>query len=140
MRRETRLSRIAQALAEGATVTEIAEREGISRTTASTIANSDQCRQLLSEFADQEHDSLRGLYYRALRVIEHAMAARKEYANKEGFIVKGGPDHYARLAATKHLRDFLNAGRPKPQHPEKTKEERRLTLPELEALLKAQPK
>ena len=55
---------------------------------------------------------------------------------KEGQIIYGGPDHYARLAATKHLRDFLSAGRPAPKPPEK-EERRRLTLPELEALLKA---
>ena len=38
---------------------------------------------------------------------------------KEGQIIYGGPDHYARLAATKHLRDFLSAGRPVPKQPEK---------------------
>ncbi len=40
-------------------------------------------------------------------------------------------DHYARLAATKHFRDFLAAGRPTPKHPEK-QERRGMTLEELE--------
>jgi hypothetical protein len=46
----------------------------------------------------------------------------------------GGPDHYARLAATKHLRDFMAAGRPAPKPAEK-QERRGLTLPELRELV-----
>ena len=45
LRREGRLTRIAKALASGATVTEIAEAEGIGRTLASREANSPECRQ-----------------------------------------------------------------------------------------------
>ncbi len=66
-----------------------------------------------------------------------ALSARREYMTKEGQIIHGGPDHYARLAATKHFRDFLSAGRPAPKQPEK-QERRRLTLPELEELLREQ--
>ena len=40
LRRESRLFRIAKALASGATVTDIAEAEGIGRTLASREANS----------------------------------------------------------------------------------------------------
>jgi hypothetical protein len=83
-----------------------------------------------------EHDETRALFYRSLRAIEHALSARREYMTKEGQIIYGGPDHYARLAATKHLRDFLSAGRPAPKQPEK-EERKRLTLPELEELLNA---
>ena len=50
LRRDGRLARIAKALASGATVTDIAEAEGISRTTASRNANSPECRQLIAEF------------------------------------------------------------------------------------------
>ena len=71
----------------------------------------------------------------SLRAIEHAFSARREYMTKEGEILYGGPDHYARLAATKHFRDFLGAGRPAPKQPEK-EEKRRITLPELEELLR----
>jgi hypothetical protein len=75
------------------------------------------------------------LFYRSLRAIEQALSARREYMTKEGQIIYGGPDHYARLAATKHLRDFLSAGRPAPKQPEK--EGRRLmTLQEVEELLR----
>ena len=49
---------------------------------------------------------------------------------KEGEIVYGGPDHYARLAATNHFRDLLLAGRPASKQPAK-EEKRRITLQEL---------
>jgi integrase len=65
---------------------------------------------------------------------EHALSARREYLTKDGQI-QGGPDHYARLAATKHYRDFLMASRPAPKQPEE--KDKRLTLPELEAMLRA---
>ena len=64
-----------------------------------------------------------------------ALSARREYMTKEGQIMQGGPDHYARLAATKHLRDFLMASRPAPKQPEP--KNKLLTLPELEAMLRA---
>ena len=110
LRREGRLARIAKALASGATVTEIAKAEGIGRTVASKDANSAECRQLVVEFVNTEQDEMRALFYRAIRVIEHGLSAKREYLTKEGPILYGGPD--ARLAATKHLRDFFGAGRP----------------------------
>jgi hypothetical protein len=56
-----------------------------------------------------ERDEMRALFYRALRTIEQAFSARREYLAKDGQIIHGGPDHYARLAAGKHLRDFMAA-------------------------------
>ena len=47
----------------------------------------------------------------------------------------GGPEHYARLATTKHLRDFLMASRPAPKQPEEKRQ--LMTLQELEDLLRA---
>jgi hypothetical protein len=47
-------ARIAKALASGATVIDIAEAEGISRTLASREANSPECRQLIAEFVGDE--------------------------------------------------------------------------------------
>ena len=115
--------------------TEIAEAEGISRTLASREANSPECRQLVAEFVSDERDEMCALFYRSLRTIEQALSAKREYMTKEGQIIYGGPDHYARLVATKHLRDFMSAGRPAPKQPEK-QERRTLTLPELEELLR----
>ena len=86
LRREGRLARIAKALASGATVTDIAEAEGIGRTLASREANSPECRQLIAEFVSDERDEMRAMFYRALRAIEHAFSARREYMTKEGQI------------------------------------------------------
>ena len=109
LRREGRLARIAKALASGATVTDIAEAEGMGRTLASREANSPECRQLIAEFVGDEWQEMRAVFYHSMRAIEHALSARREYMTKEGQIMQGGPDHYARLAATKHFRDFLMA-------------------------------
>ena len=81
---------------------------------------------------------MRAVFYRSLLVIEHALSARREYLTKNGQILQGGPDHYARLAATKHFRDFLIASRPAPKQPEAKSQQ--LTLPELEAILRANNK
>ena len=78
LRREGRLARIAKALASGATVTDIAEAEGIGRTLASREANSPECRQLLAEFVSDEHDEMSALFYRPLHAIEHALSAKRE--------------------------------------------------------------
>ena len=75
------------------------------------------------------------MFYQSMHVIEHALSARREYLTKDGRITQGGPDHYARLAATKHYRDFLMASRPAPKQPEP--KDKMLTLPELEELLRA---
>jgi hypothetical protein len=135
LRREGRFARIAKALASGASVTDIAEAEGIGRTLASREANSSECRQLIAEFVGDEWQEMRAVFYRSMRAIEHALSARREYLTKEGQIMQGGPDHYARLAATKHFRDFLMASRPTPKQPEP--KDKMLTLPEFEAMLRA---
>ncbi len=56
LRREGRLARIAKALASGATVTDIAEAEGISRTIASRHANSPEWPPVYREVVSSEHD------------------------------------------------------------------------------------
>src|SRR5688572_28109904 len=94
LRREGRLARIAQALASGATVTDIAKAEGVGRTLASREANSPECRQLVAEFVSDERDEMRALFYRSLHTTEHALSARREYMTKEGQIVYGRPDHW----------------------------------------------
>ena len=76
---------------------------------------------------------MRAMFYRCARVIEHALTAKREYMAKDGQILDGRPDHYARLAATKHFRDFLTAGRPVPKQPE-NQERRTMTYAELKQL------
>lgn len=135
LRREARLARIAGALASGASITDIAAKEGISRVIASRQANSSKCRQLIATFVDEERELMFGLCYRATRVIEEGLEAIREYITKDGKVFGGGPDHYARLAATKHLRDLLGAGQPPPKPVEEPKRE--LTLDELKRILAA---
>jgi hypothetical protein len=84
LRREGRLTRIAKALPSGATITDIAEAEGIGRTLASRTANSPECRQLIAEFVNAEHVEMRAMFYRSVRAIEHALSSRREYLTKEG--------------------------------------------------------
>jgi hypothetical protein len=137
LRREGRLARIAKALASGATVTDIAEAERICRGAASRLANSPECRHIIAEFVNAERDEMQALFYRSLRAIEQALGARREYFTKDGQVIYGGPDHYARLAAGKHLRYFMAAGRPAPKHPEK-QDERKLTLDDIRRLVEAE--
>jgi hypothetical protein len=77
LRRESRLFLIAKALASGATVTDIADAEGIGRTLASREANSPECRQLIAEFVGDEWEEMRAVFYRSMRAIEHALSARR---------------------------------------------------------------
>jgi hypothetical protein len=130
LRHKARLARIAGALASGATVTEIAADEGISRVMASRDANSAECRQLIADFVNEEHELMLALFYRSLRTIEEALDAKREYTTRDGGVFEGGPDHYARLAATKHFRDFLTAGRPPASQIEEKR--RTFTLDEIE--------
>ena len=64
LRREGRLARIAKALASGATVTDIADAEGIGPTLASREANSPECRQLIAEFVGDEWEEMRAFWPR----------------------------------------------------------------------------
>jgi hypothetical protein len=71
---------------------------------------------LITEFVGDEWEEMRAVFYRSMRGIKHALSAKREYLTKDGQIMQGGPDHYARLAATKHLRDFLMASRQRNSH------------------------
>jgi hypothetical protein len=132
LRRESRLYRIVRAFSSGATVTEIAQAENIGRTTASRFVNSPESQQILAQFVQNELDLMLELFYRSLHVIEEAFAATREYTTKDGSVFNGGPDHYARLAAAKQLRDFITAGRSTPKPTEQ--KERKLTMDEIEPL------
>ena len=80
--------------------------------------------------ATRTHGEAGGSYrVRQLDYDEMRTSARREYMTNDGQVVHGGSDHYVRLAATKHVRDFVAAGRPAPKRPEK-RERRGLTLQE----------
>ena len=79
---------------------------------------------------------MRDLFYRALRVIEDAFSAKREYSTKDGQIFTGGPDHYARLAAAKHLRELIMAGRPAPKLPDDYGKPKTLSIEDIERVLR----
>jgi hypothetical protein len=79
---------------------------------------------------------MRAMFYRCVRVIEQALSARREYTTKDGQIVDGGPDQYARLAATKHFRDFITLRWPAPKQPE-NQQQTKLTVDELRQVIEA---
>jgi hypothetical protein len=133
LRRESRLYRIVRAFASGATVTEIAQAENIGRTLASRFVNSPESQQILAQFVQNELDLMLEMFYRSLFVIVEAFDATREYTTKDGSVFHGGPDHYARLAAAKQVRDFITAGRPTPKPTEP--KERGITVDDLEAII-----
>jgi hypothetical protein len=104
------LTRIAKALASGATVTDIAEAEGISRTLASREANSPECRQFIAEFVGHEWEQMRAIFYQSMRAIEHALSARRESTEPRMEIMQDGTVRFI----GRHFRDFLMARSPAP--------------------------
>jgi hypothetical protein len=90
LRREGRLARIAKALASGASVTDVAEAEGIGRTLASREANSPECRQLIAESVSHEYDEMRAMLPIALR------HRPRPVHTKDGQIVLGPTPSYCR--------------------------------------------
>lgn len=134
MRRQARVTRVAKMLLAGATLSEVAEQEGIGRTVASQLVNSSDCRHFLADLVDAEREEMRELFYITLRGIREASLARKEYCDKLAGIIKGGPDHYARLAAGKHFRELATIARPAPKPQEQ--KNKKLTLPEFEELVR----
>jgi hypothetical protein len=45
----------------------------------------------LPEFVGDERHEMRALFYHSLRVIEHGLSARREYAMKDGTLIQGEP-------------------------------------------------
>ena len=61
------------------------------------------------------------------------MAAEQRQLDKAGTVHEIGPDHYARLAAVRRLKDLLVAGRPPVREPEPKRTQ--FTLDELKEAL-----
>jgi hypothetical protein len=83
----------------------------IGRTVASRDANSPECHSIVAEFVGDEWEGKCARHLLIDARDRACLSARREYLTKDGQIMQGGPDHGARLAATKHFRDFLMAGR-----------------------------
>jgi hypothetical protein len=129
-----RTARVAADLIAGKTVNEIAERENVSRGTASAIANSPECLHLIARLVDAEMESVTAIFTKVLTSVDEALQARREYVS-EGVVLQGGPDHYARLSAGKLFVALCLAGRPKPKDVAKPDEQRTFQLEEIEKAL-----
>ena len=56
---------------------------------ASREANLVDCRQLIADRMNHEHEMMLCLFYRSVRVIEEAFEARREFTTKEGEVQPG---------------------------------------------------
>ena len=140
-----RTRRIAAQKAAGATVSQIAAEEGISRQWASAQANSDEVRQIITAMVDARVSRLDRLFDLCLDSIEECLTARKTVVlrgkDADGYTETTcdcGPDHFAAMAAVKRYLEVITAGRPTPKPNEKTEERRGVTLDELRTLLAQQ--
>jgi hypothetical protein len=142
---EARRERIAAAVVAGETVTAIARREKLTRSWTSELANSLEVRQRIAHLVDAEHERLSEAFARSVDVIGEALGAMDnknaaiKFTDEDGekqTIIREVPDHYARLAAVKTLIALLQAGRPPAEKP-KEAADRKLTLDEIEAAIRA---
>jgi hypothetical protein len=113
-RAEARSHRIAESVVKGESVTKIAHDEKISRSWASTQANSPAVQQIIASLVNTSHERIHKMFLRSLDVIEGAFKAMS-IAQFQGTPVVMGPDHYARLAAAKRFVEFAMAGRAVPK-------------------------
>lgn len=130
-----RNQRIAEAIIEGETITAIAEREQLSRSWASQLANSSPVGQIITSLVNSVPQRIHALFLRSLDSIEAAFDA-KATAQFQGCLVVLGPDHYARLAAAKRFAEFITLGRPAPK--DDSKQEKSITLADIKRLLEEQ--
>ncbi len=134
---DTRRIHIAGAVAAGKSITSTAREFGISRESASRIANATETQQIIAMLANAHLEHASELFQAALAIIKEGFQARRTVVHK-GQVVDAGPDHYARLAAVAALVRILTAGRPIPKPKEKKEEKGLITLDELKRLIEEQ--
>ena len=149
LKQTARRNRVAEGLAAGDSITDIAKREGLSRQWLSEIANCPEVRQRIAQLVDSQAERVEASFTRALDVIDAAMQAKDHknasirFVDKDGnirYYLRTWPDHYARLAGVKRLQDLLTAGRP-PAKPVEAQKDRLFTLEEIaQAIAKRNPK
>ena len=130
---DARRIHIAGAVAAGKSITATACELGISRESASRIANATETQQIIAMLANAHLEHASELFQAALAIIKEGFQARRTVVSK-GQVVDLGPDHYARLAAVTALIRILTAGRPIPKPKEKKEEKGLVTLDELKRL------
>lgn len=109
-RKQARRTRVARAIVEGKSVSQIARDERVSRATASADANSTEVQLLITSLVEAERGMIRTLFQKGLAAVEDSFTATR-VAVFEGAKVDCGPDHYARLTGVKCLTALLTAGR-----------------------------
>ena len=134
---DARRIHIAGAVAAGKSITSTARELGISRESASRIANATETQQIIAMLANAHLEHASELFQAALAIIKEGFQARRTVVHK-GQVVDVGPDHYARLAAVAALVRILTAGRPLPKPKEKKEENGLITLDELKRLIEEQ--
>ena len=135
VRRESRRQKLAAGVLQGKTVTELARREGLSRTYASREVNSPDTRLLMAELLAGHRKLVAKLVGKALTRIGQAMdahateivvAGQKNTKSKSGRTnttktyksVLVGVDHYARMTAAKRLIEMVEAARSEDDRPQ----------------------
>jgi hypothetical protein len=133
---KARRGRIAEAIVMGKTVTQIAEKEKISRGWASVEAHSDETRLLIAEMLDRRKARMSILLDRTIDMIEKSYEADKTVVI-DGDICNAGPDHFARIAGGKLYVALVNAGRATPKTEDKANKFEGVTLQQLDAAVAA---
>lgn len=108
--RAARVQRVASGVLAGRKITQIAADQGLSRATASKLANSPAVQLLVTALVEVERTQIRALFKKGLKAVEESFRA-KRYTVYEGAKIDLGPDHFARLTGVKRLTELLTAGR-----------------------------
>jgi hypothetical protein len=127
--------RMAGAALAGEHITTIAQNEALSREWVRRELASDECGQIMTGIINHQHNWIIELVSQTLKAIQEALKATRVVWS-DGKKRELGPDHFARLTAAKRLIELVTTGRPTPKSPETKVKSRKVTLPELEALLK----
>jgi len=114
----------------GQSTSAIARAEGLDRGWAGKELASDECRQIILDLVRSQEARIGRMFSKTLDVIEEAYKA-KSIVHFQGSRLTLGPDHYARLTASKRFLDVVSLGRPTAKAAEGAGNEGGITLAEL---------
>ncbi len=132
--RTARRGRIATAKLAGRPTAAIARAEKLDRGTVAKDLASDECQQIVFALVERSRAQIERLFVQGLEAIEDALIATRT-AVTQGAVVDLGPDHFARLAATKRLLEVISLGRPTAKAPVDAGRRASITLAELEQIV-----
>jgi hypothetical protein len=143
-----RVAAVAAALIEGKSQADAARDAGVSRQAVGKIAG--EADQLICGLVREYYPRLQSTFLRVLQVLDDALVADRVERSTTVTLIDGpegkkkitetvplnlGPDHYARLTASKRYLELLTAGRPTPKAIDAASERRLPTWQELCALV-----